>query len=235
MKRTRLKYYLRALGIGIIVTALLMGYSQKHGGEMSDEEIRQRAAQLGMVEQKGVLSEVASVTENPVDSETMQLTEPTMMPSPEPKKEPEISEPTVEPSPESTKEPEISEPTVEPSSEPTKEPEMPEPTVAPSSEPTKEPEISETTVTPSPEPERESEAAAETVSQADTVTVVISRGESSVTVSKTLAEAGLVEDYKSFDSFLCSGGYDKSISVGTYEIPVDATEEEIAKIITKKR
>lgn len=218
MKRTRLKYYLRALGIGIIVTALLMGYSQKHGGEMSDEEIRQRAAQLGMVEQKGVLSEVASVTENPVDSETMQLTEPTMMPSPEPKKEPEISEPTVEPSP-----------------EPTKEPEMPEPTVAPSPESTKEPEISETTVTPSPEPERESEAAAETVSQADTVTVVISRGESSVTVSKTLAEAGLVEDYKSFDSFLCSGGYDKSISVGTYEIPVDATEEEIAKIITKKR
>ena len=201
MKRTRLKYYLRALGIGIIVTALLMGYSQKHGGEMSDEEIRQRAAQLGMVEQKGVLSEVASVTENPVDSETMQLTEPTMMPSPEPKKEPE----------------------------------MPEPTVAPSPEPTKEPEISETTVTPSPEPERGSEAAAETVSQADTVTVVISRGESSVTVSKTLAEAGLVEDYKSFDSFLCSGGYDKSISVGTYEIPVDATEEEIAKIITKKR
>lgn len=67
------------------------------------------------------------------------------------------------------------------------------------------------------------------------VTLVISRGESSVTVSKNLQELGLVEDYKAFDRFLCDNGYDHSISTGTYEIPVDATQEEIAKIISKKR
>ena len=67
------------------------------------------------------------------------------------------------------------------------------------------------------------------------MTLVISRGESSVTVSKNLQQLGLVEDYKVFDRYLCDNGYDKSISVGTYEIPVDATDEEIARIISKKR
>ena len=67
------------------------------------------------------------------------------------------------------------------------------------------------------------------------MTLVISRGESSVTVSKNLQELGLVEDYKVFDRYLCDNGYDKSISIGTYEIPVDATEDEIARIISKKR
>ena len=69
----------------------------------------------------------------------------------------------------------------------------------------------------------------------ETVTLVINRGESSVTVSKNLQVLGLVEDYKAYDRFLCDNGYDHSISTGTYEIPVDATDEDIARIITKKR
>ena len=48
----KLKYYLRGLGIGIVVTALLMGIVTKDNGAMSDEEIKARAAQLGMVEQR---------------------------------------------------------------------------------------------------------------------------------------------------------------------------------------
>ncbi len=46
----KLKYYLRGLGIGMIVTTLILMICfslQKH--ELSDEEIKQRAAVLGMV------------------------------------------------------------------------------------------------------------------------------------------------------------------------------------------
>lgn len=46
-----LKYYFRGLGIGVVVTALLLsfiGMDQDSG--MSDEEVKKRAAELGMVE-----------------------------------------------------------------------------------------------------------------------------------------------------------------------------------------
>lgn len=60
----------------------------------------------------------------------------------------------------------------------------------------------------------------------------VSPGESSVTVSKALKEAGLVEDASAYDRFLCENGYDRKIRVGTYDIPADADQEEIARIIT---
>ena len=46
----KLKYYLRGLGIGILVTALIMGISAGRIKQMSDEEVRARARELGMVE-----------------------------------------------------------------------------------------------------------------------------------------------------------------------------------------
>ena len=46
----KLKYQLRGLGIGIIVTAILMGVATSHGIPLTDAEIRARALELGMVE-----------------------------------------------------------------------------------------------------------------------------------------------------------------------------------------
>ncbi|MDE7222621.1 MAG: hypothetical protein K2O34_02430, partial [Acetatifactor sp.] len=108
------------------------------------------------------------------------------------------------------------------------------PTATPTAKPTATPAATPTakpTATPAATPTAKPTAAP----SGDTVTLVISRGESSVTVSKNLQELGLVEDYKVFDRYLCDNGYDKSISVGTHEIPVGATQEEIANIISKKR
>lgn len=46
----KLKYYLRGLGIGIIVTTLILMISfSMHKTEISDEEIIERAEQLGMI------------------------------------------------------------------------------------------------------------------------------------------------------------------------------------------
>lgn len=53
----RLKYYLRGLGIGIIVTAVIMGMSGSRKESLSDREIRERAAALGMVEQGSSLAD----------------------------------------------------------------------------------------------------------------------------------------------------------------------------------
>ncbi len=49
----KLKYYLRGIGIGMIVAAFLLG---RHvGASLTDDEIRARARELGMVEDSGVL------------------------------------------------------------------------------------------------------------------------------------------------------------------------------------
>ena len=239
MNRTRLKYYLRALGIGIIVTALLMGYSQKPP-QMSDEEILRRAAELELEGQREVLADLATATpepENSLESDAAISAESTASPVPWPTVEPAAGttpKPMVEPGASATPKP-TAEPAVSPTPKPTEEP-----VASPTPKPTEEPVASSTpkpteepAVSPTPKPTEEP-----TVSPApagDVAILVISRGESSMTVSRNLQELGLVEDYRAFDRFLCDNGYDHSISTGTHEIPLGATYEEIAGIICKIR
>lgn len=66
------------------------------------------------------------------------------------------------------------------------------------------------------------------------IVVEIRSGESSETVSSKVKDAGLVENASNFNKYLCQNGYDKIMRVGKYEIPADATEEEIAKILSGK-
>ena len=228
MNRTGLKYYLRALGIGIIVTALLMGYSQKGQAQMTDEEIRERAAQLGMREQQGVLSELATASPevspaaDPTVSPTYWSTAAsTGSPTPQP-----AAESTASPTPQPAAKPTAS-PTPQPAAKPTASP-TPQPAAKPTASPTPQP-AAKPTASPTPQP------AASLAPAGDVVTLVINRGESSVTVSKNLEELGLVEDYWAFDRYLCENGFDHSIGTGTYEIPLGTAEEEIARIICNLR
>lgn len=77
----KLKYYLRGLGIGILVTAVIMGVTQGSRKEtLSDREIRERAAALGMVEPGNSLAdleaaETPAATETPEAAETPAATE----------------------------------------------------------------------------------------------------------------------------------------------------------------
>ena len=53
----KLKYYLRGLGIGMAVTALILGisFSGRQGQEvqtLTDEQIRERASELGRSEER---------------------------------------------------------------------------------------------------------------------------------------------------------------------------------------
>lgn len=71
----KLKYYLRGLGIGILVTAVIMGVTQGSRKEtLSDREIRERAAALGMVEPGNSLADLEAA-ETPAATETPEATE----------------------------------------------------------------------------------------------------------------------------------------------------------------
>ncbi|WP_026526585.1 hypothetical protein [Butyrivibrio sp. VCD2006] len=62
----KLKYYLRGLGLGTVLTAVIMGIVLGNpGSKMSDEEIIKRAKQLGMVEAESTLSSYSETIKNP--------------------------------------------------------------------------------------------------------------------------------------------------------------------------
>lgn len=210
----KLKYYLRGLGIGILITTVILSLAGIGRKNMTDEEVVKRAKELGMVEST-LLSDLPDQTK----AEEVRPTEPET-PEPETSLQPETSEQESSAEPE-TSEPETSEPEVSP--EPEESASTPETPVAPE----------ETPVAPEETPVSPEDGNPDTPA-GETVTLVIGRGESSTTVSKNLKKAGIVEDAAAFDRFLCNNGYDKKIITGTYEIPYGASEEEIAKIITRK-
>lgn len=228
----KLKYYLRGLGIGILVTIIIVAVSGANKNTMTDEEIKNRARELGMIE-----STVLAPSES-VDSEGTETpfpgTEPVVPETPKPSTEPvvtETSNPSTEPEETETPKPEAVTPS--PSIVPEETPEASqEPEMAETPEPGTEPETIETPK-PSTEPEVTT-APDDNIGIGETITIVIANGESSVTVSKTLAAAGLIENAADYDRYLCDNGYDKKIRTGTYEIPVGADEEEIALIITRR-
>ncbi len=211
----KLKYYLRGLGIGMIVTALILGISFSNRQDqtsqiMTDDQIRERAAELGMVDSSELtLAALQNSAKQPTEGTAEENTQTQEQNNIE--AEPETTVPaetqaTVEP--ETTQEPEA---TAEPEPEKTAEPEK---TVGP--ETTAEPEVTEA-------PQR-----------TQTASITIQRGDDSGSASRRLYEAGLVENAKAFDNYLCNNGYSRSINPGTYEIAPGTSEEEIAKIITGK-
>lgn len=209
----KLKYYLRGLGIGILITTVILSLAGIGRKNMTDEEVVKRAKELGMVEST-LLSDLPDQTK----AEEVRPTEPET-PEPETSLQPETSEQESSAEPEAGPGPETS------------EPETLEPEVSP--EPEESASTPETPVAPKETPVSPEDGNPDTPA-GETVTLVIGRGESSTTVSKNLQKAGIVEDAAAFDRFLCNNGYDKKIITGTYEIPYGASEEEIAKIITRK-
>ena len=85
------------------------------------------------------------------------------------------------------------------------------------------------------------EGVAGETSAADTQTVTgaakqitVSGGDGSDTVARKLYEAGLISDASAYDRYLCQNGYDKKICTGVKTIPAGAGEAEIAKILTTR-
>ena len=220
----KLKYYLRGLGIGMAVTALILGisFSGRQGQEaqtLTDEQIRERASELGMVDSSELT--LAALQNSAQPQTTM---EPEVTEEPETTAEPETTtEPEATAEPEATTEPETTaEPKMTTEPEATAEPKM---TTEP--EATEEPKMTT-------EPEATAEPELTTAPEQSQTTITIKKGSDSGSVSRMLYEAGLVENAKAFDNYLCNNGYSRSINPGIYEIAPGTSEEEIAKIITGK-
>ncbi len=215
----KLKYYLRGLGIGMLVVALLLTVSGSTGAKMSDEAVKRRAAELGMVEKdKTVLGELGSET---VSGETA-------------KPESDVSEPD--------KKEEAPEEPAEADENAAQRIEQPEEDENAAKQQIEQPEEDAAEQNQAQDiEERADEVAdraeeiAENAPAGRVVTLEVRRGDSSVSVARRAAEAGLVQSAADFDVFLCRNGYDKRISVGNYEITEGASEKEIADIITKSR
>lgn len=251
-----LKYYLRGLGIGIVVTALIMGIAT--GGRkqvLSDEEIMERAKELGMVEESTVLADtVAGQSANAAsgsgneanDAEKSEVPTP-LEKTPEPKDGAEktsqpkdVAEKTLKSKDEVGKTPQPkdeTEKTPAPSVE--KEAEKNESESLPVSSPSPDAgeenrQASSPTPTPAktPLPDEETIAAAgEETSQPGIIQV--NSGEGSYTVCLKLQEAGLISSASEFDRYLAQNGFDRKIRTGVFEIPGGADQETIAKIITR--
>ena len=169
----RLKYYLRGLGIGIVVTAMIMGVSANGKTEsLTDAQIIARAKELGMVD--GVLSELPEAdTDGTEASDTEEIS------SEESEGDSDVTGENIVP-----KEAEGAE----------------SDTDLEHVEAGEEPEVQEGAENPEGD---ELDVAGEAEGDVTIYTVAVYPGEGSYTVSRKLAALGLVESANLFDDFLC--------------------------------
>lgn len=220
----KLKYYLRGIGIGIIFSIIVfsVALTSNKTYDISDEEVMKRARELGMVysndnDNSLTLNDLLNKTdENKDESEIDDNLEPTKAVELTPTNEPTPTiEPTkkVEPTP-TTKPTQVIEPT--PTIKPTKE-----------VEPTKKVEPTKVA-----EPTKEVEP---TQVVENYVSIKVTKGMSSEVVAKMLVKEGVVTDSNDFNNYLKKHDYSRKINVGTYKIKMDASYEEIAKMLTTKK
>lgn len=226
----KLKYYLRGLGTGIVVTALILGISLSHGkGRLSDEEIKKRAGELGMVEEFERLEEASKEKdiEKPEENETG-VSNNGMADS----QISSVSQDTVKAETDQIK--------ADGSKTDEKEESKPDSDKSGfGSGIEKEDSGADSTedVNNQPEDQKENSVADDEGTDGKTgksIVLEVRSGDGSLSVAKRAEEAGLVADAKEFDRFLCSGGYDKRICTGKHEIPEGASMEEIAKLLIRK-
>jgi hypothetical protein len=64
---------------------------------------------------------------------------------------------------------------------------------------------------------------------------VVNSGDSSWTVAKSLKSMGLIDNDSEFDHYLIDNGYSQRINPGNFTIPEGSSYQDIAKIITRSR
>lgn len=192
----KLKYFLRGLGMGVLVTALIMTISGNASRKVSltEEEIIKRAEQLGMVMEDDSIEGLDNLS----STEDLSVSEESAKPE-----NPGIEDSKKTAEPEESKEP----------SESSQPKESPKPSQSSQPEESEKPKGSK-------KPDRK-------------ITFVIKAGMSSGMIATALENAGLIDDAKAFDEYMCDKGYDSKISTGTYEIPDGADYDRIIDAITK--
>ncbi len=206
----KLRYQMRGLGIGIIVTALMMGMVKGQKIPLSDAEIKVRALELGMV-----------------DSDSMKLSDISDMTEP--------SEGQQEPGQDGGDEGGGSAVPGEEGGPGSDDGTAPDGETDSGSGDDMNPEGEAQDGVSEDGSASGSEEPGGQTAEGDMVTVVIEEGVTSYSVCELLEELGLVEDADSLDHYICSNNYSRSIQEGTYEIPMGTDYEEIVRIIMGNR
>lgn len=224
--------YLRGLGLGLIVASLVMSFGVKTENKtMTDAQIRQRALELGMVDDNTTLKGAEELTKTEEKSEDKKVEPSETVEVKKEEAKPEENKPVkVEKAEEPAKE-ELKEETKEEKQETKNDDKTSETEEVKQElvkEETKQEPKKEETV---PEPVKE-EVPANIMTSTKNYTLTIVGGYSSDRVAKILEGAGVVNNAAAFDKYLCDNGYDHRISTGTYIIPAGSDYAAIAKLIT---
>ncbi len=201
-----LKYYLRGLGLGIIITAVIMGLAT--GGKreaLTNEEIITRAKALGMVENKVLTEyteevkagEVQESTDNEVDSAGAKAA---------------VKEQEILSMDEAGKEADDAADLKDTLSD------LDTDVAEADSDRASEDEAAGTEDVEAEEPEP--------------TIFSVKKGEAPYSICKRLVEIDLISSADDFDTYLLNNGYDRKIVAAEYKIPSGASEEDIATIIT---
>ena len=251
-----LKYYLRGLGLGILVTALILSVAGRNRRTMTDAEVKERAKELGMIENTVLLEKpeetesASETTANPESaSETTANTESVSETTAGSDGEVQIG--TDIGNNEDVSQGDLSKEETPKDNQPkeeTSEEEKPQKGASQDTEPK-----DDTSQEVSDDPERPEElsknntedtqgendekvtSAGEDQSRTDEVTLTIVSGDTSYSVAKKLYELGVVPSVEQTDRFLCANGYDRTIRTGVYTIAPEETLESVAKRINGKK
>ena len=255
----KLRYYMRGLGIGIFVTAILMALTI-HGKteRLTDEQIIERAEALGME-----MKYSSDVLADTVSENAAEDTKPAELPN-QVKEETSLANwlaaeektdnPLLDREVGDTdtaeagttdnlqqdiyhEDPDAAERT-ETKKDGSADADSAEESAADKQDESSADDTEQTTAAGSSSADTEQTTAAGS-SAADTQAagskqITVSSGDGSDTVAKKLYEAGLVSDAAAYDRYLCQNGYDKKICTGVKTIPAGAGEAEIAKILTTR-
>lgn len=234
-----LKSYLSGLGLGIIVTALILSIA---GGkkEMSDDEIMSRAQELGMTDTAEVLTKETDSTSAKVTGTTAAKTASTTSVTSTEKAKTAASVTSTEKAKTATSVTSTEKARTATSSSSTEKAKTAKTTATSSTEKAK---TAKTTVTSSSSTQVASTSSQKKVSTSSkketeagtagkTQTITIVAGDSSYSVAQKLEKAGLVESAAEYDSYLCANGYDRKIRTGTFTVTNGDSKEQIANAIT---
>lgn len=238
------RYYLRGLGVGIAVTAVIMGVMTSRDAKMTDREVIARAKELGMVESTVLLDEndEASNGEEGADADN-ETEEEAGAAGEDPAGDGTVPDAGEEAGGKDANEAvDVTGTGAEDDRSVSEAGDMPE------NEDTGEPDTDDADRQTAADGGQEPESAEEDAGQEDKVTseeekkalitsaavkkITVNSGDGSHTVAQKLADAGVIISAQSFDDYLCQYGYDKKLRTGTFSIPADASDEQIARIVT---
>lgn len=242
----KLKYYLRGIGIGVFVTAIILHFSLAGKGntQLSDEEIKQKAAALGMIESTVLkpvsdnsvadtnVSNNSAINNSDIDKEE---TNTDLSGKESVSNDTAIigdteSDAGIDENIADDKNAETDANTDAGNEADAKDNDAAkEDLTAVETKPEQNIEVTETKDS---EDKTNAEAKTEAGALADNFIININAGDSSFVVAKRCADAGLVESAAEYDMYLCKNGYDKRLVVGAHNIKAGASEEEIAKNLT---